>query len=232
MAVASIFPAVLLLAACISVTCTQPPSDCKEESENNLVCHLSSINSRLERTDFSVIPNTTVGLTVVCSQQVAGQLQDSAFSALPRLQQLTIRGCVLRELPARVFNGLRNLRDLSLQTHTTTVQPGAFSGLSNLRSLDLSQNSLGGLPAGELCGLGSLRRLNLSHNALTSLASLGAACPGGSGLVTLDLSHNQLTAVEAWPWRGVQELSLAHNYVRFIVDGVFANSSLQVCKYM
>ena len=104
--------------------------------------------------------------------------------------------------------------------------------LVELASLDLSQNSLNGLPAGELCGLESLRRLNLSHNALTSLASLGAACPGGSGLVTLDLSHNQLTAVEAWPWRGVQELSLAHNYVRFIVDGVFANSSLQVCKYM
>ena len=49
------------------------PSDCQYSGDNYLTCQLSSINSRLERTDFSVIPSQTRGLKIVCNQRTPGR---------------------------------------------------------------------------------------------------------------------------------------------------------------
>ena len=108
-------PVVLALAS-LATHQALPPSNCTLDAPNPLSCRLSSINSRLERTDFSVIPNTTTSLRVLCSQTDVGSLPPSAFSSLTSLRHLSLQGCALDLLPAGVFRGLHLLEHLQVST--------------------------------------------------------------------------------------------------------------------
>ena len=224
----------LLLAVLSGARASSAPSDCMFETDNYLSCHLSSINSQLERTDFSVIPNQTVGLKVICNQPTEGMLQMGAFSSLTMLEELIIEDCAIKDLPPDVFYGLENLKRLDVRTKSDVsliIQAGAFDHLAKLEALDLSQNRIRNIPTGDLCKLGKLRSLNLSRNEIGSLEDLGLKpeeC--GDALRVVDLSHNQLTGIETWAGTGVRELDLENNYIRFIQEDVFRNSSLSVLK--
>ena len=109
------------LLASLAIGQALPPSDCTMDEPNKLTCSLSSINSRLERTDFSVIPNTTVSLSVVCTQPDVGSLPPAAFSSLSKLSQLSLKGCVLDFLPAGVFQGLSSLESLQVSKHSDNL---------------------------------------------------------------------------------------------------------------
>ena len=216
-----------LLVLLVQAAAQTTPADCKQDRPGFLTCHLTSINSRLERTDFSVIPAGTVGLAVECSQSSLGSLQPAAFRSLPRLQELAITGCALASLPSHTFSGLDRLQRLVVRTGTRlSLQPGALAGLPALLSLDLSNNVLESLPAGELCGLPSLASLNLSTNALGSLARLGADTPDClAKLSALQLDRNQLTGLDtALPAPALTSLSLSHNFIRFLAPSVMSNS--------
>ena len=229
----------LLLTLCYNVqTSGSTPSDCSFETEDYLTCHLSSINSRHERTDFSVIPNETVGLKVICNQPSPGMLQMGAFSSLKMLEELVIEGCVLKDLPSGTFYGLENLKRLEIHTGNEVsliVQNGAFDHLDKLEALDLSQNRIRNIPTGELCKMEKLQTLNLSRNEIGSLLDIGVVeekC--GDDLTLVDLGHNHLTAIEEGSgplsWKTIQELRIENNYIRFINENVFSNSSLKVLK--
>ena len=228
----------LLLTFLSSVLCGSTPSDCTFETENYLTCHLSSINSRLERTDFSVIPNQTVGLKVICNQAAQGMLQMGAFSSLNLLEELIIEGCVLKDLPSGAFYGLENLKKLEIRTQNDVsliIMDGAFNHLPKLEALDLSQNKIRNIPNGELCKLEKLQLLNVSRNEIGSLLDIGVEGDNcGDDLTIVDLSHNQLTAIEEGPGllsrTSIQELTMENNYIRFIDENVTLTFSLKVLK--
>ena len=229
----------LLLVSLVDIiSCSIPPSDCSYSASRHLVCQLSSINSRREKTDFSVVPNNTLSLTVLCSEQGIGELEPAGFSPLSNLRHLVIEGCSLRSIPNNAFSGLVSLQTLSLKTGNESpleVEVGAFSGLENLQSLDLSLNSLRKLPSDELCHLEKLNLLNISYNEIGSAFDLGIDTLSGArgclpNLHTLDAAHNELTGLETksiFSLSSLNILNLNTNYIRFLVSDVFS-PSLQV----
>merc|ERR1719509_142418 len=106
-----------------------PPSDCSLDAPHHLTCRLSSINSRLERTDFSVIPNTTTSLRVFCSQPDVGSLPPTAFASLTSLRHLALHGCALDLRPATL--------DLSAST-VRSLPAGELCALHALTALNMS----------------------------------------------------------------------------------------------
>ena len=210
-----------------------------------LTCRLSSINSRLERTNFSVIPAVgTRGLRVLCNSNAdtaTSHIEPGGFASLHQLEELVIEGCALDRLPQGAFTGLSRLQRLIVHgsaiggggaSSQLVVEPGVLAELpSSLHYLDLSQNGLARLPAGELCQLEQLHQLNLSSNALGKMADLfgdvtSACLPR---LESLDLSGNQLVSVESSTWAMVapqlQELRLSRNYIRHVDADNSSNSS-------
>ena len=128
-----------------------------------LTCKLSSINSRLERTNFSVIPaDTTRGLKILCTDSHIGHLEPAGFSSLQFLEELVIDGCALESIPSNAFEGLVSLKKLTVSTRNLSVlrlQSDSFSHLAGLERLDLSDNRVRGFPAGVLCQLSQLCRI-------------------------------------------------------------------------
>ena len=212
------------------------PEDCSwaplDDSSVFLTCSLSSINSRLERTNFSVIPSeATRGLKIVCTEPHLGSLEPAGFSSLHLLEELVIEGCALDTLPSDAFRGLVSLRRLAVSTRNLSVlrlQPDTFSHLPGLERLELVDNSIREFPApgAQICSqLRGLKHLNLSSNQLGSVSSLGLGCL--EQLTSLDLAHNEVTSLDTGSLPpALQELRLGHNFIRFIAHDVFANSSV------
>ena len=209
----------------------EAPDDCEwtpmgggEPGGVALTCHLSAINSRMERTDFSVIPSAgTRSLTVQCSESEAeSSLEAGGFDSLVELVNLSIVGCRIDKIPADAFAGLRNLRALTVRSPRLTVEEGAFNGLDRLDALDLSDSRIRVLPANELCSVPELRVLNLAGNSFGGFGDLGVSEPCDlSRLEVLDLSKNEFSTLhqpedEAFlsSLRGLVELKLRSNFIR------------------
>ena len=222
------------------------PEDCSwspvgDSDQVYLTCKLSSINSRLERTNFSVIPSdSTVGLRIQCTESHVGSLDTAGFSSLNLLEELVIDGCALESLPPHAFKGLVSLKRLSINTRNLSIlklQQDSFSHLPSLEKLDLSENSIREFPAGEICKLSGLQYLNLSSNKIGSILDLGhQSCSQQPGnllhqIQILDLSNNEITSLEtnSLPTSAsLTELRLQKNFIRFIAPDVFSNSSIKL----
>ena len=239
---------VLLLAttlvASVSALYYDTPEDCswtpmpgREVDSVFLTCRLSSINSRLERTNFSVIPSdSTRGLRIQCEDQSLGHLEPHGFSSLVNLEQLEIVGCALESVPAGAFHGLASLKRLTIVAGpglgVMRVEQGALANLSGLHHLDLSQNSIREFPSSELCSLDNLMHLNVSRNEIGSTFDLALSTRPNclENISLLDLSQNEITSLEAGSLpslSGLSELRINDNFIRFISPDFFANSSLQ-----
>ena len=217
--------------------CSWKPMPGREVDSVFLTCHLSSINSKLERTNFSVIPSeSTRGLQILCEENSLGRLEPDGFSSLALLEELEIRNCALESIPARAFNGLPSLRRLTLvsgqESRLLRIEEGALANLTNLSHLDLSGNSIREFPQRELCSLPGLSNLNLSRNEIGSIFDLALA-PSPTCLANLsllDLSANEITSLEAASLPALpslRELRLNDNFIRFISPDFFANISLE-----
>lgn len=191
----------------------QAPDECRWSNENGeviLVCQLRTINSELEKTNFSVIqPYNTIRLRIQCNDAVFFQssLSAGSFRALNELRQLSIEYCKLGNLTDGSFKGLSNLRNLTIRTHNADwstmnlyISPYVFNDLQHLDYLDLSNNNIWSIPDGLFCPLKKIIFLNLSHNEIHDLLTFhfsvslsthrSKMC--GVSLAEVDLSHNKL----------------------------------------
>ena len=131
--------------------CSWTPMPGREADSVFLTCHLSSISSKLERTNFSAIPSeSTRGLRILCEESSLGRLEPDGFSTLSLLEELEIRNCALESIPVRAFNGLPNLRRLTVisgrETGVLRIEQGGLANLTNLSQLDLSEKWHTGIP--------------------------------------------------------------------------------------
>lgn len=238
-AVVKTFIAVALLSFSLVLT-YKAPDDCDwslvEDGSGDgveLFCHLSAINSDLEKTNFSVIPSEGLAkLYVKCNKSNQGQLSRDAFSTLSQLQELHIDGCRVQELPPFAFEGLSDLKKLSIATQqptSVTVQQNSLAGLPELAHLDLSQNGIRSLPKDELCRLTKLSHLSLHQNELKSIDDLGVGnCL--KNLKKIDLSENKISFLKtshlSQNFPALETLHLNNNFIRFVLpDEVSPNAT-------
>lgn len=213
---------------------SQPPAS---SSEMQLTCHFRTLNGALDSgANLSLIPaERTFGLSLLCEDVLfESSLPNRSFERLHQLRELHIEHCKLNELPADLFSGLSELRQLTLRTHNTDwgdlslrLSPAVFTTVRRLEQLDLSENGLTLLPSALLCPLSRLAFLNISSNQIGEVASLGfrakstydtspSDCRRLDSITHLDSSHNRIKVLTD---RGfgrlnrLQVLNLRHNLV-------------------
>ncbi|KAA0192782.1 hypothetical protein HAZT_HAZT002383 [Hyalella azteca] len=173
-------------------------------------------------------------LHLQCSRQVVfeSELQPAAFAAFPRLQELSLDSCKLKELPDRTFAGLPQLRRLSISTHhedwpgaVLSLSKDALTELPRLEYLDLSESELWQIPEGTLCSSKSLTTLNVTHNRIHRLSDLGFHSPCFAPVAHLYLSHNDVDELpaKALPTPHLHTFHLDHNKVARVDDYAFRN---------
>ena len=199
----------------------------------SLTCHLSAINSHLEKTNFSVIPTDgTRKLTVKCKETSLSSLEVRGFANLHHLEELVIDSCRLEHIPALAFDGLTRLKSLKIHTlfaNEFSMASESLAGLTSLQNLDLSGNGIRSMPPDELCHLPSLTSLNLSNNQMGSLADLGLLTSNCRllRLEHMDLSSNEITTLHSYIlneyWPQLKTLSLKNNFVRHVESSQESN---------
>ncbi|XP_037908656.1 toll-like receptor Tollo [Hermetia illucens] len=224
----------------------QAPDECRwtgfTENDIVLVCHLRTINSELENTNFSVIqPQNTVRLKLECNDALFFQssLSPGSFKALVELRSLTIEYCKLGNLTEGSFSGLQDLRNLTIRTHngdwsamSLDISPNVFSDFRQLDLLDMSQNNMWSIPDGMICPLKDMTFLNMSSNRIQDIgnfhfsASLSTRksriC--GTSLQTVDLCDNKITNLPSAIFSALgrlKNLYLRRNEMNFIADRAF-----------
>lgn len=176
-------------------------------------------------------------LRLACSDMFLqeSQLKREHFGQLPNLEELDIEFCKIRRVPARAFDGLVNLKSISIQSHNADwssifmeVDPDSFKNMNHLKDIVLAHNNIWSLPPGMMCGVDSVRSLNVSTNHILEVANLGLGSAGQScevGLLEIDLSRNFIGA-----FRGedlsrtpkLERLYLAGNRLTLLADDAFS----------
>ncbi|XP_011690572.1 PREDICTED: chaoptin-like [Wasmannia auropunctata] len=118
------------------------------------------------------------------------------FSKNKNLGKLLLSNNLLRVLPATLFLGLEALKEIKLDGNRFQEIPyDVFTNATTVEFLSLANNLLHRADMARLNGLISLRELDLRGNNIASLT--GFASVNFSRLISVDLSHNHLTALPA-----------------------------------
>lgn len=227
-------------------------------SDISLSCHLRTINSEFDKTNFSAIPgDSVVSLRLECSNILFYQssLESASLSHLTRLSSLHIEHCKLSRLPPGVFSGLDLLRNLTIRTHNTAwpalsldIAAGVFNQLPHLEKIDVSANNIWTFPDRVFCGAVSLEHLNVSMNRLQDISNLsfrerdddkdsGSSGSNGfmssgcnMGIKSLDVSSNRLILL---PSQGLARLGqLRELYLQRNELSVVADQALARLKQL
>ncbi|KAJ2951171.1 hypothetical protein O0L34_g5563 [Tuta absoluta] len=174
-------------------------------------------------------------LTVECNQLLLFEstIEANYFQRFSALTELTLHNCKLLRIPGNAFEGLRELKKLSIRSKNYDWSPnknlelslGTFNGLRELQTLDLGENNLKLIPSDVFCPLDNLQVLNVTSNKIKSVDRLGFGKSCGSGLRSLDLSHNEIKLLtedsEITGLRRLQELKLQHNNISDVSGETF-----------
>lgn len=188
-------------------------------SQNELLQHLSNASTAKDL-DFSVLTIegaiTTAGLTQIFNQVREFGLEIYSLRFLSNYQ-------LLDTLPEGLFQGVKNLTDISLlKSRFTTLPGGLFQGVKNLKKINLLGSQFTMLPEDLFQNLTSLREINLSGNQLTSLPA--RLFQGLINLRSLHLCDNKLTELHESLFQGLinlSTLSLAGNQLTILHEDLF-----------
>ncbi|NXP80348.1 LFN1L protein, partial [Ramphastos sulfuratus] len=143
-----------------------------------------------------------------------------------RTAELRLVDNFITTLRRQDFANLTSLIHLTLSRNTISqILPHAFADLRGLHALHLDSNRLTSLAQEHFRGLVNLRHLILSNNQLSHI-SPGSLEDFLETIEDLDLSYNNLAQL---PWQtiarlaNVNTLSLDHNLIEFVPEGIFSN---------
>ncbi|XP_014203655.1 protein artichoke [Copidosoma floridanum] len=153
-------------------------------------------------------------------------LADTSLHGLPSLQQLTLEGADLGQLPEGLFVLNVNLARLLLgRNGLRSLPPGLFDNLLGLREVRLERNRLAGLPYAALVGAKNLEILSLAHNEVVAVDV--ASLAGLRQLRELDLSYNLVESMSGFALANLSRLfsvDLSHNELHSLPANFFTNS--------
>ncbi|CAK1585563.1 unnamed protein product [Parnassius mnemosyne] len=206
---------------------------CVRVSGSNVLCKIRTLDG--DGSSISSVNSDTSVLSVECNQLLLFEstLRAHYFSSVEFLSELSITNCKLLHIPDHTFQDISKLKKLKIRSKNSEWSPtknmemslNAFSGLSELQSLDLAQNNIKFVPSGVLCPLENLNILNLTNNRIRTVGQIGFGQGCGSGLNTLDLSHNEIKILpeesELLKLRSLQHLYLQHNNISDISSEAF-----------
>lgn len=211
--------AALLVAALGVVAKFEGPEQCSWSPENNdtstgrisVTCRLRTLDA--DSTNLSTLPvEGTTRLKILCNDVLLYEsvISPQSLQRLHQLEELTIDSCKLLHLPSETFDGLREIKKLTINTHngewssgkSFELSSGSLFGLKELHTLNLSDNNIRALPDDVFCPLVNLQTLNLTRNRIRSADRLGfgdtaASRPncGGTDVQVLDVSYNELRSL-------------------------------------
>ncbi|KFP39079.1 Leucine-rich repeat and fibronectin type III domain-containing protein 1-like [Chlamydotis macqueenii] len=143
-----------------------------------------------------------------------------------RTAELRLMDNFITTLRRKDFANMTNLIHLTLSRNTISqIMPYAFFDLKGLHALHLDSNRLTYINEDHFKGLINLRHLILSNNQLNYI-SPGSLDDFIETIEDLDLSYNNLVNL---PWETIAKLSnvntvsLDHNLIEFVPEGIFSN---------
>lgn len=154
-------------------------------------------------------------------------LTDRGFGRLRKLQILNMRFNQMVRAEDTSLVGLGELLKLDLSNNQLVALPARFFHpvRGSLTELYLQNNSISVIPPGLFTGLSKVTVLDLSHNEVTSHWIGQATFTDMNRLISLDLSNNKLSRIDASSFTTLftlQSLSLQNNQIESITENAFA----------
>ncbi|KPP76228.1 amphoterin-induced protein 3-like [Scleropages formosus] len=150
------------------------------------------------------------------------QLEDAAFSGLPRLESLRLSHNRLSRISPGTFRNATTLRHLDLSSNELhVVEQHYFQELVGLEELLLFNNRIVRVESKALSSLSRLRRAYLSHNRLTDFPFFSIQEHSHPFLATLDLSSNRMSKL---PMEDIAALPTS------VQSGLFLHNNTLICE--
>lgn len=238
---------VVVLALLLAISATakyELKNDCVWSSGNDTASTKTGVSCVVGNLDVNGLatlqPESTLRLFITCRENVFHEsFVPPAINRLLHLEELVLEGCKIQKLLPLGFDGLRDLRKLSIRTRNHEWGPGrnldlttgSMSGLKELQVLDLGRSNVKTVPDEVYCPLINLQTLNLTTNCIRDVNKIGfgvrlrglGECSGGVDIRHLDLSHNEIKTLgnesDITKLKRLQGLYLQHNELIEIAGG-------------
>lgn len=213
---------------CPEPCCWLPDNNDSSSSKLAVTCKVRTLEEM--GANISALPaEVTSRLRINCSDVLYFEsvLPTQGLHRLHELEDLQITSCKLLKIERNAFEGLYNLKRLSINTFNAdwsstkslNMSSASLHGLKELQMLNLADNNIRNLLDGTFCSLANLQTLNLTRNRIRSAERIGLNVPEcmNSELQYLDLSYNELSSLSEnsgfTRLRRLQKLDLQFNNI-------------------
>ncbi|KAK2715106.1 toll-like receptor 7 [Artemia franciscana] len=173
----------------------------------------------------------TISISIECSDVLLFEsvVTNNGIRRLPKLEEISITGCKVKEVQPNAFMNLRYLKVIRITSRLENynslalkLEPRSFQGLTQLRELEISDSGLSDSANNHFCDVHALTKLNLTSNRLTNITALRIDCL--QELTFLDLSKNKIDSVRSNSFVNVAQLKsldLSENMINSVEDMAF-----------